>query len=345
MSEVKRSSHDLKIRVETGLKSSRILINDPDPVIKFGLPDGEPRPSVRINGNSIEISYREYKRSVEIKHSGDKLIISTSLRPWEHILGLGEKTLPLDRRRVRVAMWNYDNFGYQRGVDPLYISIPFMIIVSRGFSFGIFVNHPGYSVFDIGYSEYDKILIEVWDTSTEVFAIVGSSPKEVLEIYTSITGKPFIPPRWALGHQVSRYSYYPQSLVLEIIDKILEYAPLDVIYLDIDYMDKFRIFTWDKERFPDPRKFSDELHKRGVKLVTIIDPYIKIDPEDGVFREALDLLVRRRSGEIYVSKGWPGYSGIPDFFNRETREWWASKIEWWAREYGVDGVWLDMNEP
>ncbi|MGC9149254.1 MAG: hypothetical protein ACP5GI_07445, partial [Sulfolobales archaeon] len=113
MNEVKRSSHNLKINVETGLKSSRILINDPNPVIKFSLPDGEPKPSVRINGNSIEISHREYKRSIEIRQSGDKLTISTSLRPWEHILGLGEKTLPLDRRRVRVAMWNYDNFGYQ----------------------------------------------------------------------------------------------------------------------------------------------------------------------------------------------------------------------------------------
>ena len=338
------SGKEVKIDVMVGRRCLRILVNDPMPVVRYHLPAGDPKPYVSIKENVVRISLDGYERSLEFSMLGDRLLISTDLRPWEHILGLGEKALPLDRRRRRIAMWNYDNWGYQEGVDPLYISIPFAMMISREKAFGIFVNSPGYLVFDMGVSEYDKVLIDVWDASVEVYAILGT-PKEVLEVYTSITGRPFIPPRWALGHQISRYSYYPQDLVIEIVDRVLEYAPLDAVYLDIDYMDSYKIFTWDPKRFPDPRKLSEELHRRGVRLITIIDPYVKIEPEYDVFRESLDLLVRRASGELYISRGWPGYSGIPDFFNKETRDWWASRIERWARKYGVDGIWLDMNEP
>lgn len=333
-----------RIAFSAGRRSVRILVNDPRPVVGFNLPEGDPRPSVSLDGGILRISLEGFERSLELCSTGGRVVISTDLRPWDHVLGLGEKALPLDRRRRRVAMWNYDNFAYQRGMDPLYISIPFAMIVSRGMALGILVNSPGYSVFDMGATDYGRALIEVWESSAEVFAILGR-PSEVLEVYTSITGRPFVPPRWALGHQISRYSYYPQDLVLEVVDRVLEHAPLSAVYLDIDYMDGYRIFTWDPQRFPDPRRLSEELHRRGVRLVTIVDPYVKAEPGYSVFRESLDLLVRRGSGELYISRGWPGYSGIPDFFRREAREWWASRIEGWAREYGVDGIWLDMNEP
>ena len=313
-------------------------------MVVFNLPEGDPKPSAIVDGGIVKVSLGGVVRSLVFYGDSARLRISMDLKPWDHVLGLGEKALPLERRRRRVLMWNYDNFGYQRDMDPLYISIPFMMIISEGRAFGIFVNYPGYMVFDIGASEYDKVFIEVWEPSVEVFTMLGT-PKEVLETYTSITGRPFIPPKWSLGHQLSRYTYYPQDLVLNIVDRILMYVPLSTVYLDIDYMDGYKIFTWDRQRFPDPKGLAEELHKRGVRLITIIDPYIKIEPDYDVFIESLNLLVRRASGEIYISRGWPGFSGIPDFFNRKTREWWSSRIEKWAREYGIDGIWLDMNEP
>ncbi|MCY0859877.1 MAG: alpha-glucosidase MalA [Sulfolobaceae archaeon] len=279
------------------------------------------------------------------------LLLKIPLSLDDHIYGLGEKAFGLDRKRMRLQTWNvdvggvFDKYGWHD--DPMYVSIPFFIVVSPKSVKGYFVNSPSRVIFDFGVYEYDKINIFVPDDSLEFFIINGKSVEEIVEKFTDITGKPFLPPEWALGYQISRFSYYPQDYVLEIVRRHLEKGyRVTSVYLDIHYMDAFRIFTWDRERFPDPKRLAEELEKMGVKLITIINPCLNVNQHYKEFKEAIEeeILVDSPRG-IFVASMWPGNCAWVDFFNEKARNWWKEKIKWWVKEYGVGAIWLDMNEP
>lgn len=156
-----------------------------------------------------------------------------------------------------------------------------------------------------------------------------------------------MPPRWALGYQQSRWSYYPASEVLRLARTFREKRiPADVIYLDIHYMDAYRVFTWHPEHFPDPEGMLRELEEMGFKIVTIIDPGVKVDTGYSIANEGLrgDHFVRYPDGEVYVGSVWPGPSYFPDFSRPETQEWWSGHLDR-LLDQGVDGFWNDMNEP
>ena len=334
------------IKVDVGRKIVKVEFNNPKPVVKFDLPEGNPKPSVEFKESSVrsELNGQYVELFFKLDSEGRATAVKR-LGVFEHVLGLGEKALPVDRRRTRVIFWNYDNYNYKFGTDPLYKSIPFAIFVEGGKAIGIFVNSATYTIFDLGVGEYDKALFQVYEPSMELYIIFGPTPLEVIESYTDLTGKPLLPPRWGLGLHISRYSYYPQDMVIEIVKETLKHVPVDAVYLDIDYMEGFKQFTWDRSRFPNPKEMIDELHRLGVKVVVIVDPYIKLEPGYPVFESGIKHLCRTPDNEIYVGYGWPGLSGFPDFFNGDARRWWADWIERFAREYGIDGIWIDMNEP
>ena len=172
--------------------------------------------------------------------------------------------------------------------------------------------------------------------------------KDVVIAYTHLTGKPELPPLWTLGYHQCKWSYYPESKVKEITSTFRKLQiPCDAIYLDIDYMEGFRCFTWSKEYFPDPKRMVAELAKDGFKTVVIIDPGIKIDKEYSVYQEALekDYFCKRADGPYMKGKVWPGECNFPDFTNPEVREWWAGLYKELISDIGVKGVWNDMNEP
>lgn len=265
----------------------------------------------------------------------------------DHFYGLGEKALPLDKRRCRVTMWNTDAFGYRAGTDPLYMSIPFVIVLRRGLAYGVFFDNPYRSVFDLGATSEEWWSFEAEGGQIDFYVIYGPSVREVVERYTQLTGRAPLPPLWALGHQQSRYSYYPQDRVVEIAERYRrEGVPCDAIYLDIHYMDGYRLFTWDRKRFPSPRGMAERLHAMGFKLVAIVDVGVKLDPSYGVFREGVlnDYFVKMPNGDLYVGRVWPGLCAFPDFTKPEVRRWWGDLFKALLDE-GVDGVWLDMNEP
>jgi len=331
--------------IKAGKGTLKLIINNYRPLIKFKLPQGSPYPKAKINHNEVIASFKDSEVKLSIKSNEEKIIIQKDLDIDEKVLGLGEKALPLNKRRCRVVFWNYDNYGYQFYSDPLYISIPFAIFVKKEKPFGLFINSPSFIVFDIGFDIYDKVTIEIYDKGAEIYIIFGSTISEIIERYTDITGNSFLPPYWALGFQISRYSYYPQNYVLKIVKKILKEVPLSAIYLDIDYMDRYKIFTWDTKKFPKPKQMIKKLNKLGVNVITIIDPFIKVDPEYKLFFEAKDFCLRKENGEIYITKGWPGDCIIPDFLNKQTRKWWIKNVYRFVKSYGINGIWLDMNEP
>lgn len=179
------------------------------------------------------------------------------------------------------------------------------------------------------------------------YFIYGNDIKEVVENYTYLTGRIELPPLWALGNQQSRYSYTPQEKVLEVAKTFREKdIPCDVIYLDIDYMEGYRVFTWNKDTFKNYKEMLKNLKSMGFKVVTIVDPGVKRDYEYFVYREGIenDYFVKDKYGITYVGKVWPGEACFPDFLQDKVRKWWGEKIANFVRD-GIDGIWNDMNEP
>ncbi len=332
----------MELEVTRKGKTTRVRVNRPTHGVPFPF-EGE-----RV-GELKEVKVEESYSPFEKGERG--ILVKVPLSLDDHVFGLGEKAFPLDRKRTRLTTWNVDAGGafekYGWHIDPMYVSVPFFVLVSPERVRGFFFNSPSKVVFDFGLLEYDKINVFVPDDSLEFFYFQGESFEEILEEYVKLTGKPFLLPEWAMGYQISRFSYFPQEAVIEVVKRHLrEGFKVTAVYLDIHYMDEFKAFTWDKERFPEPKRMAEELHSMGVKLITILNPCVKVDQRYPVFKEAVqrEVLVESEKG-IYVGEMWPGNCAWVDFLNPEAREWWKEKVREWAREFKVDGIWLDMNEP
>ncbi|NJL15778.1 MAG: DUF5110 domain-containing protein, partial [Microscillaceae bacterium] len=169
----------------------------------------------------------------------------------------------------------------------------------------------------------------------------------ILKAYTYLTGRMPLPPLWALGYQQCRYSYYPAQELLHLAQNFRErQIPADVLYLDIHYMEKYKVFTWDTTRFPDPAALLDQLREWGFKVVLIFDPGIKVEENYTPYEEGLanDSFVKYPDGTPYRGQVWPGWCHFPDFTKPEVREWWGTYFESLV-QLGVLGFWNDMNEP
>src|ERR1051326_9191347 len=197
----------------------------------------------------------------------------------EHFYGLGEKAARLDKRRNSFINWNSDTPGYTEGKDPIYQTVPFYIGLQHGIAYGIFFDNSYRSYFDFGKSSQQRAWFGAEGGELNYYFFYGPSIKKVLGRYADLPGHMPLPPLWALGNQQSRWSYYPDSMVEQVAREYRERdLPLDVIYLDIDYMRGYRVFTFDPQRFPDPKALTEKLARLGVKVVTIVDPGVKHDP-------------------------------------------------------------------
>ncbi|MCS7145789.1 MAG: glycoside hydrolase family 31 protein [Nitrososphaerota archaeon] len=279
--------------------------------------------------------------------SGRRVKCWKSLDYDEHFYGFGEKAGRLDKRRSVMVMWNTDAFGYGPETDPLYKSIPFFIGIRRGKAYGIFFDNTYRTTFDMGHTSEDFYSFEADGGELNYYFIQGPCIKKVLERYTELTGRPLLHPRWALGHQQCRYSYYPAERILQLADEFRKrQIPCDAFYLDIHYKDRYQSFTWNKTRFPDPKKFASEMKAKGFKLIPIVNPGVKADPSNKFFVEGVqrDYFCRYPTGELYLGRVWPGICVFPDFSREDVREWWGSLHAVYV-DVGVDGIWNDMNEP
>ena len=303
-----------------------------------------------INNYSPLLKYDEgtdYSKAIEnneflFTESGGSSYFLKKLDISERIIGLGEKAKRLIKNREHLIFYNYDQGGYKRDDDPLYVSIPFFISVSENIT-GYFINSPARVEIDIGLKDYNKIEAQIHDYGFELFVIHGDSIEDVIKEYTKLTGKTFVPPKWALGHQISRYSYYPSDTVLKIVKEYKKFIDVSAVYLDIDYMEKYKIFTFDKEKFSDVSKFKENLNNIGTKLITIIDPGFKVDQHYPEFINGMGNYVMNSNDEIYTSKLWPGNSAFLNFIDDKSYNYWKECIKRFGEN--VDGIWLDMNEP
>lgn len=259
----------------------------------------------------------------------------------------GEVTGPLLRNGKKITFWNTDNLEYKQKDHGrrLYQSHPWVLGVRPdGSAFGV--------IFDTTWKAHLKTTSRKISFTNEgalfrVLIIERDSPLAVVRALAELTGKMPMPPKWALGFQQCRYSYYPDTKVREIADEYRKRRlPCDVIWMDIHYMDGYRIFTFDPQRFPDPKATNDYLHQHGFHSVWMIDPGVKVDPNYKIYQSGSqhDVWVKTKEGNEYHGEVWPGLCTFPDFTMPAVRQWWSHLYTDFMAQ-GVDGVWNDMNEP
>ncbi len=261
--------------------------------------------------------------------------------------GLGERAAPLDLRGGRYRLWNRDPGGaYGPGDDPLYLTLPLLFLVRRGEGILLFFDVPWPGEVDVGREDPGRIRIRFEGGPLRLYWGAGPVP-ELLSAYARLTGRPPLPPLWALGYHQSRWSYAPQARVEALVEAFEGRGlPLDAVHLDIDYMDGYRVFTWDRRRFPDLPGLARRLAREGVRLVAIVDPGVKVDPGYGVYRQGHEQgrFCTLPDGTEVHAPVWPGWAAFPDFTDPEVRRWWGDRYRV-LLEAGIAGFWNDMNEP
>jgi len=292
---------------------------------------------------------RLFARDEALLVAPDRVVLRRSMPPGEHYYGFGEKTGFLDKRGRRMEMWATDNTLHTPTADPMYQSIPFFLALRDGRAHGLFVDSGARSIFDMGSLDpTDFYTVEVHSPVLDAYVFAGPRMADIIGRYTELTGRMELPPLWTLGFHQCRWSYFPEAKVRDIARNFRERdIPCDAIWLDIDYMDGYRVFTWDRERFPDPEGLIADLGRDGFRVVTIVDPGVKQDEHFQVYREGVEkgYFITQPDGALTVGEVWPGAAVFPDFQREAVRRWWGDLYRGAYYEKGVAGVWNDMNEP
>lgn len=265
----------------------------------------------------------------------------------ERFVGLGEKNGNLDRRGTALTNWNTDKFAYSVEDDPLYLSTPFYMGVHSGLAYGLFLDNTHKTIFNFGASNDRFVYFSAESGSMNYYLVYGETVPEILGAYSRLTGTMPLPPKWSLGLHQCRYSYYPDSEVINVARTFREKdIPADVVYLDIHYMQDYKVFTFDKDRFPDPKGMAEKLEELDFNLAVIVDPGVKREEGYETYESGMKagIFANYPDGVPYAGEVWPGWSYFPDYTKPEGRQWWADQFEQYT-EVGITGFWNDMNEP
>jgi alpha-glucosidase len=317
----------------------------------------------RADGSAVFETYENNAYST----LNDAWVMRRKLGKNDPIYGLGEKSGSHNRRGREFTLWNTDVLNPtatgefvsalesddprsdQTSVefDPYYISIPFFYHQDAQSSkiSGSFIDNSYRGYYD--FSEDGSYLIHFAGGEYTEYVFAGPSMWQVLDGYTWLTGRMALPPIWALGYHHCRWQPYAQQDVEDLVAKhrALE-LPLDTFWIDIDYMNGYRVFTWDKARYPDPEALMASLKSQGVRTITIVDPGVKYDPGYEVFDDGMakDVFAKTETGNVYIGQVWPGNTAFPDFTKSSARAWWGDLNAKWVQS-GLAGIWNDMNEP
>ena len=311
--------------------------------------------TVAIDPQTLEMTVRDLDANIvsqdarPIRFDGTEFRIYKTMPLDEHFFGLGDRTGPLDRRNEAFTLWNTDAYRFQESTDPIYKAIPYFMTYREGCAAGVLLDNTWRSSFDFGKELPDAYSFGAVDGPIDYYIFYGPTPKQVVETYAWLTGKPPLPPLWSLGYQQSRYSYMTQARVLEIAHRLrADRIPADAIYLDIDYQDHNRPFTVNTTAFPNFSGMIAQLRSEGIRTVLITDLHIADYPGHGYIPYdtgiAGDEFVKNPNGTVYSGKVWPGLSVFPDFTRQQTRAWFGTLYGPFKRD-GAAGFWDDMNEP
>lgn len=300
-----------------------------------------------IHGHIINQDLNAMHWEENVDFGGYYVYATKKCNEEESFFGLGDKSSDFNLRGNRYINWNTDAYSFGKGQDPLYRTIPFYMGINEGISYGIFFDNTFKSHFDFACQDKDKVSFWADGGEMQYYYIHGPHMMDVLKRYHSLTGTHQMPAKWTLGFHQCRWSYYPEKKVKDIARNFRERKiPCDAIYLDIDYMDGYRCFTWNRKYFPDPARMMKELADDGFKTVVIIDPGIRVDENYRIFKEGKQNNYFCRRCDDYFMEGhvWPGRCQFPDFTNPKVRNWWGGLFKELV-DAGVAGVWNDMNEP
>lgn len=289
---------------------------------------------------------------MQIRETKDGMELRCRMEEEDVVFGLGQQMRGINKRGFSYISNATDDPIHTENKHSLYGAHNFLVLSrakkeeSKRDAFGIFVDDPGKVIFDVGESTLDDLVITTGKDCV-IYFIEGSSLKDIVKQFRELTGRSYIAPKWAFGYQQSRWGYKTEEDVYKVVEGHHKNGiPLDAVYLDIDYMDHYKDFTIDEEKFPDFTGLVDEMKRRKVHLVPIIDAGVKIEKDYFVYEEGVkeNFFCKDSEGKDFVAAVWPGKVHFPDVMNTRAREWFGEKYRGMI-EQGIDGFWNDMNEP
>lgn len=295
----------------------------------------------------ILLNGQEVSHDVSMAWDNEMVSWTRHLPPEEHCYALGQHAEGLNLRGKQFQLWNFDPVGYQRGSDPVYYAIPFYLGVTPQYALGVLWDNPAKGSVNLGATTPNQMNFSAETGELRFYLIADETVDLVLKRYFQLTGAPPLPPLWAFGYQQSRWSYTPSNRFRELAAEFRKRKiPCDVLHFDIDYMDGFRVFTYDRKTFGDLPQLLKDLKQQGFKSVAILDPGVKEDPTYSVFQsgQAANVFYTYPDQTPYIAPVWAGSSAFPDFTKPSARAWWADHVAEFVK-IGFDGLWNDMNEP
>ena len=263
------------------------------------------------------------------------------------VYGLGEMPRGINKRGWHYIANNTDESRHSEDKLSFYGAHNFLLVRDGSTCFGLFVDFPGKVYYDIGYTRHDLLSFHTETPDYDLYLLSGGNENAVCKEFRTLIGRSYIPPKWAFGLAQSRWGYKTEEDVREVARQYKEHdLPLDMICMDIEYMQDYADFTVNKERFPDLAKLSADLKAQGIRLVPIIDAGVRIDPNDPTCTEGVEkgYFCKKADGTPFVAAVWPGKAYFADFLRPEVREWFGHKYKA-LTDCGIEGFWNDMNEP
>lgn len=276
----------------------------------------------------------------------EKMSFSFSMEESDRVYGLGENVRGINKRGWIYESKCSDDPNHLEDRRSLYGAHNFIVVDGKE-QFGVFVDYPGILSFDVGYTRHSELKITASDWNLDVYVIEGEDVKDIVKQFRGLIGRSYIAPLWAFGYGQSRWSYMTAGEVRDVVKKHRELGiPLDSVYLDIDYMERYKDFTLNDETFPDFAEFNKEMKEQNIHLVPIIDAGVKQEEGYPVYEEGLEkgYFCKKEDGTPFVAAVWPGKALFPDMLNKEARDWFGDQYKF-LLDQGVEGFWNDMNEP
>lgn len=309
---------------------------------------GEKKQEQRYSEKLIALVEAEGHDASALRARMHKVSTVKKLDPEDCFYGLGDKSGFINKRGYEYENWNSDlPQAHTEDFHALYKSIPFLMCKKANGVYGLFFDNTFHSYLNLGKESEEYFSYASDDGNLDYYFIGGKTLVDIIQGYTYLTGTTPLPQLWTLGYHQCRWGYECAEDIREVANKFRELAiPCESVQYDIDYMEQYKVFTWDEENYGKKGELFEELGEKGFKTVVIMDPGTKLEPGYIMYEEGMknDYFAKDKNGEVYVNEVWPGEANYPDFGRKEVRDWWGEHIKF-LTDMGVQGIWNDMNEP